>query len=148
MNNLERFITAQESSYETAFNEIKNGRKESHWMWYIFPQIIGLGESSTSLYYSIKSIEEAQDYVNDPYLYQNLFEITKVLLELEENNPYIIFGTIDGMKLKSSMTLFYEITQDEIFYEVLRKYYNGEKCITTLNILNNLKQRVLNKKQG
>ena len=149
MESLDRYKNAQAASYETALKEIRNGKKESHWMWYIFPQIIGLGETSTSIYYSIKSIEEAEDYLNDEVLGTNLREITNALLELESNDPVEVFGSIDALKLKSSMTLFDIVSSNDIFNEVLEKFYNGEKCLTTINMVNTFSNKLkLNKYNG
>lgn len=149
MESLDRYKNAQVASYETALKEIRNGKKESHWMWYIFPQIIGLGETSTSIYYSIKSIEEAEDYLNDEVLGTNLREITNALLELESNDPVEVFGPIDALKLKSSMTLFDIVSSNDIFNEVLEKFYNGEKCLTTINMVNTFSNKLkLNKYNG
>lgn len=149
MESLDRYKNAQTASYETALKEIRNGKKESHWMWYIFPQIIGLGETSTSIYYSIKSIEEAEDYLNDEVLGTNLREITNALLELESNDPVEVFGPIDALKLKSSMTLFDTVSSNDIFNEVLEKFYNGEKCLTTINMVNTFSNKLkLNKYNG
>ena len=149
MESLDRYKNAQTASYETALKEIRNGKKESHWMWYIFPQIIGLGETSTSIYYSIKSIEEAEEYLNDEVLGTNLREITNALLELESNDPVEVFGPIDALKLKSSMTLFDTVSSNDIFNEVLEKFYNGEKCLTTINMVNTFSNKLkLNKYNG
>ena len=149
MESLDRYKNAQAASYETALKEIRNGKKESHWMWYIFPQIIGLGETSTSIYYSIKSIEEAEDYLNDEVLGTNLREITNALLEFESNDPVEVFGPIDALKLKSSMTLFDTVSSNDIFNEVLEKFYNGEKCLTTINMVNTFSNKLkLNKYNG
>jgi uncharacterized protein (DUF1810 family) len=149
MESLDRYKNAQAASYETALKEIRNGKKESHWMWYIFPQIIGLGETSTSIYYSIKSIEEAEEYLNDEVLGTNLREITNALLELESNDPVEVFGPIDALKLKSSMTLFDTVSSNDIFNEVLEKFYNGEKCLTTINMVNTFSNKLkLNKYNG
>lgn len=149
MESLDRYKNAQVASYETALKEIRNGKKESHWMWYIFPQIIGLGETSTSIYYSIKSIEEAEEYLNDEVLGTNLREITNALLELESNDPVEVFGSIDALKLKSSMTLFDIVSSNDIFNEVLEKFYNGEKCLTTINMVNTFSNKLkLNKYNG
>lgn len=149
MESLDRYKNAQAASYETALEEIRNGKKESHWMWYIFPQIIGLGETSTSIYYSIKSIEEAEEYLNDEVLGNNLREITNALLELESNDPVEVFGSIDALKLKSSMTLFDLVSSNDIFNEVLEKFYNGEKCLTTINMVNTFSNKLkLNKYNG
>ena len=126
MGKLDRFIKAQEDAYLIALNEIKNGKKQSHWMWYIFPQIKGLGMSETSRYYGIDDEDEAKEYLDNEILGFRLREITSELLKLDTNNPVDIFGVIDSMKLKSSMTLFDHVSNDKIFSEVLEKYYNGE----------------------
>ena len=126
MNKLDRFIKAQENTYSIALNEIKNGRKQSHWMWYIFPQIKGLGMSETSRYYGIDGVLEAKAYLDNEILGNRLREITGELLKLDENNPFDIFGTIDTMKLKSCMTLFDYVSDENIFMDVLDKFYNGE----------------------
>lgn len=126
MEQLDRFIKAQENTYLVALKEIKNGRKQSHWMWYIFPQIKGLGMSETSRYYGIDGEEEAKAYLDNEILGSRLREITSELLKLNIDNPVNIFGTIDTMKLKSSMTLFDYVSEDKIFSQVLNKYYNGE----------------------
>lgn len=133
---LSRFTKAQEQDFKTAFKEIKNGRKMSHWMWYIFPQIQGLGKSSTSQYYGIKDLNEARAFINDPYLGGNLKKISMALLELEENNAVAIFGKPDDIKLKSCMTLFSCISEDgSIFQKVLEKYFDGRQCKRTLSII-------------
>ena len=134
--NLERFIKAQNNSYETALNEIKNGRKKSHWMWYIFPQFKGLGQSSTSRQYAIKSKEESLAYLNHSILGPRLVEITNVLLDLQGLTAHTIFGSPDDLKLKSCMTLF-AIIQDKTtcFQDVLDKYFNGSKDDKTLKLL-------------
>ena len=126
MGKLDRFIKAQEDAYLIALNEIKNGKKQSHWMWYIFPQIKGLGMSEISRYYGIDDEDEAKEYLDNDILGFRLREITLELLKLDIDNPVDIFGVIDAMKLKSSMTLFDYVSDDKIFSKVLTKYYNGE----------------------
>ena len=106
MSELDRFIHAQEYNYSDALKEIKNGQKISHWMWYVFPQIKGLGQSDTAKWYAIKDLQEAKDYLNNEILSNRLEQICKALLELDCNDAYKIFGSPDDMKLKSSMTLF------------------------------------------
>lgn len=133
--NLERFIHAQEDSYETALREIKNGRKCSCWMWYIFPQIKGLGHSSTAQYYAIENREEAEAYLNHPVLFGRLIEISAALLSLESNNAREIMGHPDHMKLKSSMTLFLLVSGNEVFKRVLDKFFDGEMDERTVKIL-------------
>ena len=133
---LSRFTEAQKNLYLTALSEIKNGRKLSHWMWYIFPQMLGLGRSSTSQYYGIKNEMEARAFLNDPYLGKNLIEISSVLLGLKTDNPREVFGRPDDIKLKSCMTLFAHISEkDSVFQKVLDKYFNGNKDGRTLKIL-------------
>lgn len=134
---LNRFIKAQENSYEEALSEIRSGRKRSHWMWYIFPQFKGLGFSETSKYYSIKDLDEAKRYLNHPILGERLKLITKELLALNENNANKVFGSPDDLKLKSSMTLFAAIntSEENIFNAVLDKYFNGQTDNKTLTLI-------------
>ena len=135
--NLERFIDAQRSDYSVALSEIKRGRKQSHWMWYIFPQIQGLGFSSTSKYYSIKNIDEAEAYLIHPVLGSRLIEICHALLALETKDAHKIFGSPDDVKLKSSMTLFSEVPgADKVFQSVLQNFFNGTKDGKTLQLIN------------
>ena len=116
--------------------EIRNGHKVSHWMWYIFPQIYGLGRSSTSQFYAIRDLEEARAYLQDKYLRNNLETICKALLELKTNDALTIFGKPDNMKLKSSMTLFAYISDEtSIFHKVLEKYFDGNMDQRTIKIL-------------
>lgn len=135
MSDLSRFLEAQENVYETALEEIKSGRKKSHWIWYIFPQIAGLGASTKTWQYSIKDITEAREYLKHPILGTRLREITEALLPLPGNNPTEVMGPPDDLKLRSSMTLFYEASRDIIFKRVLDKYYEGEPDPLTLVIL-------------
>ena len=133
---LDRFLDAQRGDYAVALAEVRRGRKTSHWMWYIFPQIAGLGQSSTARYYSIRDLEEAREYYAHPVLGQRLREISGVLLELRGSDPVAVFGGIDSMKLKSSMTLFAVAAPDDpLFQQVLDKYYGGEQDALTLRIL-------------
>lgn len=134
--NLERFVDAQQADYNAALTEIKNGQKQTHWMWYIFPQIEGLGFSQTSRFYAIKGIREASAYLAHPILGRRLVEICKALLKLESDNANQIFGSPDDLKLRSSMTLFSTIPgADPVFHEVLNKFFNGKKDAKTLQIL-------------
>ncbi len=133
---LERFKKAQRGDYEIALNELKNGRKRSHWMWYIFPQIAGLGMTETSRFYAIKDISEATAYLIDDELGTRLINICKALLELETNDAYAVFGSPDDMKLRSSMTLFDAVPATfPVFGQVLDKFYGGERDERTLQIL-------------
>lgn len=139
MNSLDRFISVQKYVYEEALTEIKQGEKKSHWMWFIFPQIIGLGESDNAIYYSIVNIEEATKFLSHEVLGKRLREITNELLKLKTNDPEEIFGEIDAMKLKSSMTLFDSVEENSIFDEVLKKYFNGQRDELTLEKLDKQK---------
>ena len=135
--NLLRFLEAQKDVYEIALKEIKNGRKTSHWMWFIFPQIKGLGQSETSKYYAIKNKTEARDYLHHEILGSRLVEISNALLMLQTNNSINVFGHIDSIKLKSSMTLFSLIeNENPVFQKVLDKYFNGEKDENTIHLFN------------
>ena len=135
-NQLNRFIEAQESSYSSALSEIRNGRKRSHWMWFIFPQIAGLGFSETSKYYAIKDINEASAYLGHPVLGPRLVNICTELLKGVSNNATQVFGSPDDMKLKSSMTLFASLPHtNPVFKSVLDKFFNGAEDIKTLQII-------------
>ena len=132
---LQRFHKAQKFDYPVALDEIKNGRKESHWMWYIFPQLKELGYSSTAKYYGLTK-DEAKAYINDEILKSRLIEISQALLELTSNNATEILGYPDDLKLKSCMTLFSEIAPEvEVFDQVLQKFFSGKKDDKTLKLL-------------
>jgi len=136
MNDLKRFLEAQENDYETALAEIGRGKKQSHWMWYIFPQIAGLGFSSTSKFYAIKDRGEAEDYLAHPVLGKRLVEISNALLGVEGKTANQIFGSPDDVKLKSSMTLFDALDDtNPVFRKVLDKYFNGAKDGRTLEMI-------------
>lgn len=122
---LERFKAAHAESYGTALREIQAGKKESHWIWYIFPQIAGLGRSAVAQYYEIQDEAEAMAFWQDPLLSGHLTEITKALLNLE-NSIDSILGFPDNLKLRSSMTLFYLVTGEPLFKKVLDKFFAGE----------------------
>ena len=134
--NLERFIDAQRTDYAVALAEIKSGKKESHWMWYIFPQRLGLGYTSVSILYAIKDIKEATAYLNHEILGTRLIEISNALLQLETDDARKIFGSPDNMKLRSSMTLFSLVPgADKVFQAVLDKFFNGKEDERTLQLL-------------
>lgn len=134
--NLKRFLEAQDRDYATALQEIKNGRKSSHWMWYIFPQIAGLGRSSISQYYAIADIEEAREYMRNPVLNAHMLEICGALLQLNKKDANAIFGFPDNLKLKSSMTLFGAAAPEyAVFKEVLEQYFEGKRDERTLKAL-------------
>ncbi|MEO1814486.1 MAG: DUF1810 domain-containing protein [Acetobacterium sp.] len=126
MDTVERFIKAQEESYGQALEEIKNGHKRSHWMWYVFPQLKGLGRSETARYYGIVNRTEAEAYLAHPLLGSRLLEISGELLKLESCDAREVFGRPDDVKLKSSMTLFYLVDGNLIFKAVLDKFFAGE----------------------
>lgn len=134
---LQRFKDAQERDYEIALGEIKNGKKQSHWMWYIFPQLKGLGSSSASNFYGLKDLSEAIAYLSEPILEYRLREISKALLILGSSDALIVMGSPDHFKLKSSMTLFSLVpNSDPIFTKVLEKFFQGRMSRRTLKLLN------------
>lgn len=148
MNSLNRFIDAQEEAYQRALQEVKNGMKTSHWMWYIFPQISGLGTSSISTYYAISDLEEAKAYLSNSVLGTRLREISNELLKLETNEPVLVFGKVDSLKLNSSMTLFdYVSDEEDVFQKVIDKFYDGRKDELTLSICESMKAKSLYKKK-
>ena len=132
---LERFVKAQQHNYEIAKEELSRGRKESHWIWYIFPQLKGLGMSSTSNYYGIRDIEEAKEYYSHPILGKRFIELTKIVLNINTDDIHKIMPSPDDLKLRSSMTLFYAATGDELFMSVINKYYDGQLDRKTLRLL-------------
>lgn len=135
--NLERFIEAQEEDYGIALREVKQGAKVNHWMWYIFPQIAGLGNSSTAKHFAIMDITEAKLYLEHPVLGKRLAEISEALLRIPHNSAYTIFGIPDDLKLLSCMTLFEAIDSQykDIFKRIIDKYYNGRRDSKTLQLL-------------
>ncbi|HCQ74657.1 MAG TPA: DUF1810 domain-containing protein [Clostridiales bacterium] len=135
MHDLNRFISAQERSYDAALREIKAGHKRTHWMWYIFPQIAGLGFSSTAQFYAISSMQEAKDYYAHPVLGKRLVEISEALLALDTSDAGAVMGYPDDLKLRSSMTLFLAASGDAVFQKVLDKFYSGKPDSKTLSIL-------------
>ena len=135
-NSLKRFTDAQENFYTAAFSEIQQGKKTSHWIWFIFPQIAGLGFSETSRYYAIKDLQEAAGFLNHPVLGTRLINISRELLNLKTNDAHQVFGSPDDLKLQSSMTLFSSLPDaDPVFNLVLEKYFKGVKDIKTLRII-------------
>ncbi len=140
MHNLERFIYVQKLNYENCLNEIKNGKKKSHWIWYIFPQLRELGESYISDYFGISGLNEAREYLNNEYLRNNLIEISTELLKLDDDIDNIL-GEIDSLKLNSSMTLFkYADPTIEIFNKVIDKFYSGKEDKITVSLLTEIKK--------
>lgn len=136
-HDLNRFLFAQEGIYDQALREIKNGRKQSHWMWFVFPQFDGLGYSPTSKHYSIKSLEEAKAYLIHPVLGKRLLECVETVLAVEGRSAHDIFGSPDEMKLQSCATLFaYVSPAESVFGRLLEKYFSGEPDYKTLRLLN------------
>ena len=134
--NLNRFIEAQNDIYKQVLSELKNGKKQTHWMWFIFPQIDGLGRSPIAKYYAIKSEKEAKNYLAHALLGKRLQECTETILKIDGLTASQIFGFPDNEKLKSSMTLFSSISkQDSPFHQVLLKYFEGKSDNKTLEIL-------------
>lgn len=142
-HSLERFVDAQERMYDIALAEVKSGKKLSHWIWYIFPQLKGLGESNNSRYYGIDDIDEAKAYLNHPILGTRLREITSVFLDSVGKNVQDVFGYLDAMKVRSCMTLFNEVSEDDLFRKVLERYYSGLADEKTLAILGKLDVKFL-----
>ena len=142
-HSLERFVEAQERMYDIALAEVKSGKKLSHWIWYIFPQLKGLGESNNSRYYGIDDIDEAKAYLNHPILGTRLREITSVFLDSVGKNVQDVFGYLDAMKVRSCMTLFNEVSEDDLFRKVLERYYSGLADEKTLAILGKLDVKFL-----
>jgi uncharacterized protein (DUF1810 family) len=136
---LGRFINAQNESFEEIIHELKNGEKVTHWMWYIFPQIAGLGQSATAKFYAIQDPSEAQAYLDHPILGKRLLECTQIVISLRGKSALAIFGDVDAMKFRSSMTLFMSVAgSDSVFQEAIEKYFEGEPDHATLDILSGL----------
>jgi uncharacterized protein (DUF1810 family) len=133
---LGRFLQAQQDDYEQALSEIASGRKRSHWMWYIFPQLDGLGVSSTSKHYAIKSLDEARAYLAHPILGPRLLECAEAVVRLEGRSAREIFGSPDDLKLRSCATLFACVSPPgSVFERLLTKYYQGRRDDKTLRVL-------------
>ena len=140
IDSLDRFIIVQKKDYNKALKEIKNGKKLTHWSWYIFPQLKGLGSSATAEYYGIENLKEARLYLTNEYLRNNLIEISQALLNLNTNNPTEVLGYPDDLKVKSCMTLFYYANpRITILKKVIDKFYNGEFDDKTILLLNKQK---------
>ena len=133
---LSRFLDAQAGgTYEQALRELRAGRKQGHWIWFVLPQIAGLGRSPTSRHYAIASLDEARDYLAHPVLGPRLVECAQALLDLPGDDPVAVLGSIDAVKLRSSMTLFAAAGGDPVFRAVLDKYFAGEDDPATLTRL-------------
>ena len=133
---LSRYLNAQAQDFNVALKELQEGYKRSHWMWYVFPQIIGLGQSRTSIFYSIKDLDEARAYMENDTLKENMIASCNALLGLETSDANYIFGSPDDMKLQSSMTLFKEACPEiDVFQKVLDKFFEGKSDRRTREII-------------
>lgn len=134
---LSRFLIAQETDYRTALYEIKSGRKRSHWMWYIFPQLKGLGSSDTARQFAIEDMNEAKAYLSHPVLGIRLREICHELLKIDHSDPYLIFGSPDDLKLKSCATLFLLAVEsnESVFRKIIDKFFKGDLDSKTQDLL-------------
>jgi uncharacterized protein (DUF1810 family) len=132
---LERFVTAQRGTYDSALAELRAGRKRGHWMWFVFPQIAGLGFSSTAQHYAISGLDEARAYLAHPVLGPRLVEAARALLGLPGADPVAVLGSVDALKLRSSMTLFAQASDEPVFRQVLDKFYDGSEDDATLTRL-------------
>ena len=130
---LQRFVDAQASTYDTALRELRAGDKRSHWMWFVFPQVAGLGRSPTAQRYAVRGLDEARAYLAHPVLGPRLVECARALVELGGDDPDAVLGPVDAQKLRSSMTLFALAAPDEpVFDEVLQQYFGGSRDDATV----------------
>ena len=133
---LNRFIDAQRAMYPDVLEELRSGRKRSHWMWFIFPQLAGLGHSETARFYAISGEAEATAYLNNPLLGARLLECTRTVLEHSGQSARAMFGTPDDMKLRSCMTLFASMAPEQVcFQQVLERFFDGESDAKTIALL-------------
>ena len=147
-NSINRFVEKYDEYYEQAAGELRSGRKISHWMWFIFPQITGLGSSDCAKYYAIQNIDEAKFFLASP-CGEKMQKLLEILLHLKTNDPTTVFGDIDAVKLKSSMTLFAAAAPgNQLFYTVLDKFYDGQPDEKTVNILRNQYRRRMSVRQS
>ena len=138
-SNLNRYLSPYENDYKRALSEIKSGKKISHWMWYIFPQIAGLGHSSTAQYYAIANAHEAEAYAQHPVLGSRLDACVQAALNSGVSNPFNLFGHTDALKFKSCLTLFATVVpQNKVFAQALHYFYDGATDQRTLKLLNAL----------
>ena len=137
---LERFVKAQKRDYQLALEEVRAGKKQSHWIWYIFPQMYGLGHSCYANLYGIRDKKEAKEYLKHKILGKRLREITMALLEHDACSAEDIFGNLDAMKVRSSMTLFDIVSPEDIFNEILNKFYANQRCDITIRMLSEMER--------
>jgi uncharacterized protein (DUF1810 family) len=132
----ERFVRAQENLFEGALDELRNGRKVGHWMWFIFPQMLGLGKTEMSLQYGIASLEEAAGYLSHPILGKRVRLCTQTVNDTDNRSALQIFGEIDSLKFRSCMTLFAKVNDNPgVFQAALSKYYSGVLDVRTLELI-------------
>ena len=131
MTDLARFHDAQRGTYDTALADLRAGRKQGHWMWFVFPQLRSLGRSPTARHFGLTGVEEARDYLADPVLGPRLIECARAVLAHRGEDPRAIIGGVDAMKLRSSATLFEAAGGDRVFAELLDTFYDGERCPRT-----------------
>ncbi|QKD81186.1 DUF1810 domain-containing protein [Thermoleptolyngbya sichuanensis A183] len=140
---LNRFVKAQTSDYARALAEIRQGKKRSHWMWYIFPQYAGLGFSATSQHYAIKSLAEAEAYLRHPVLGDRLVECAEAVLQLDGRSAHEVFGSPDDIKLRSCATLFAQVSSlGSVFHRLLDQYFQGEPDAKTLELIGRSPERL------
>ncbi|GGB55047.1 DUF1810 domain-containing protein [Blastomonas aquatica] len=139
-HNLDRFVAAQSNVFEAAIAEIRRGRKRGHWMWYIFPQIAGLGRSATAQCYAIASLDEARAYLAHPVLGPRLKSCVETLQDLPQSSPDDVFGAVDSVKLRSCLTLFAQAGGGVLFHAALNRWFDAEHDLATLDILANLER--------
>lgn len=132
---LDRFVAAQEASHEHALAEIRRGRKRSHWMWFVFPQLAGLGRSPTAQAYAIRSLDEARAFLAHPLLGPRLHACVEALQDLEQGTAESVFGDVDAMKLRSSLTLFEAASGERLFGAALDRWFDGRRDDATLRLL-------------
>jgi uncharacterized protein (DUF1810 family) len=135
MFDLQRFVSAQAGNYNGALAEIRNGRKRGHWMWFIFPQLAGLGNSAMARHYAIRSLDEARAYLQHPILGERLRTCVAALQDLDENDAEAVFGAVDTLKLRSSLTLFAQAGGGATFDAALGRWFNGEVDGATVALL-------------
>jgi len=133
---LDRFVAAQADVYPVALAEMQRGRKTSHWMWFIFPQIAGLGHSAMARHYALSSLAEARAYADHPLLGRRLRECVEALQQLDETSAIAVFGPVDAMKLRSSLTLFAVATGDPLFDAAIDRWFDGQHDAATLELTN------------
>ena len=144
---INRFLEPQRTAYAIALEEVQSGRKTGHWMWYVFPQLRGLGQSTSAWYYGIENLDEARIYLAHPLLGRRLREITQAILDLPETDIMKFFTWPDNMKFRSCMTLFAQISEDDLFVQTLDKFFDGRENDLTLNLLRQ-KEKTYNQYSG